>query len=265
MIKKIVLLGSGNLATQIGPALVAAGAVVVQVFSRRISNARILAKKLDCRATNKVATIVTDADLYLFAISDGAIRKVAEDLSKHLPPKSNPIFAHTSGATALLVFKGLTQNYGIFYPLQTFSKERLADFSTIPFCIDGNRKKVKTQLTELADTLSPNVHLIDDQQRATLHLAAVFVNNFTNALFGVGKEILDTHEIPFSLLTPLILETAKKVAQNEPLKMQTGPARRGDRATQERHLGLLTDHPSLQALYQELSNLIKQQQNKTIK
>lgn len=262
MIKRIVLLGSGNLATQLGPALASSDAMVVQVYSRRITHARKLAKILGCSATNKVEELVTDADLYIFAISDGAIQQVAEDLSKYLPAKGDYIFAHTSGATPQLVFKGLVKNYGIFYPLQTFSKDRPADFSTIPFCIDGNRKNVRTKLTQLAKTLSPTVSLITDEQRAVLHVAAVFVNNFTNALFTAGKEILDPHSIPFQLLTPLILETAKKVQENSPRTMQTGPALRGDQKTIQRHQDLLNSSPELQALYHKLSELIIQQHQK---
>lgn len=263
MIQKIVLLGSGNLASQLGLSLVASGTELVQVYSRRITHARKLAKRLGCPATNQLEAIKTEADLYLFAISDGAIEEVAKKLSKHLQKKGNFIFAHTSGATPQLVFKGLVKNYGIFYPLQTFSKNRPADFSTIPFCIDGNRKNVRTQLTKLAVTLSPTVSLITDEQRAVLHVAAVFVNNFTNALFGAGKEILDEHDIPFDLLTPLILETAKKVQSSTPLTMQTGPAKRGDQATIKKHLALLKNNPELTILYKKLSELIIiQQQNK---
>lgn len=262
MIKKIVLIGSGNLASQLGPVLVATGAEVVQVYSRRIAHARKLAKILNAPATNKIDKISTNADLFLFAISDGAIRSVAEQVSKYLPEKRKHIFAHTSGATPQLVFKGLSKHYGVFYPLQTFSKDRSADFSTIPFCIDGNRKLVRTKLSHLAKTLSPKVSLITDQQRAVLHVAAVFVNNFTNALFGAGKEILDQHNIPFQLLTPLILETAKKVQENPPLLMQTGPAKRGDQETIQGHLDLLSLTPDLQELYQKLSDLIIQQHKK---
>ena len=255
----MVLLGSGNLASQIGPALVKSEVEIVQVYSRRLTNARKLAKKLGCSATNKLTSLVTNADLYLFAISDGAIHKTAENLTDHLPSKGNYIFAHTSGATPQLVFKGLVKNYGVFYPLQTLSKNRPADFSTIPFCIDGNKIKVKTALTRLAKNLSPIISLINDEQRAALHVAAVFVNNFTNALFGVGKEILDAKDIPFDLLTPLILETAKKIQENPPKKMQTGPARRGDQETIQRHLKLLNSTPTIQQLYKQLSELIIQQ------
>ena len=262
MIKKIVLLGSGNLASQLGPALVGAGVEVVQVYSRRITHARKLAKRLGCPATNKLEDIKFAADLYLFAISDGAIEEVARNLANQLPEKRKYIFAHTSGATPQLVFKGLVKNYGIFYPLQTFSKDRPADFSTIPFCIDGNRKNVRTKLSKLAEILSPTVSLITDDQRAVLHVAAVFVNNFTNALFGAGKEILDEKNIPFELLTPLILETAKKVQDNSPVSMQTGPAKRGDQATIEKHQALLNHRPELIELYQKLSELIFQQQKK---
>lgn len=262
MIKKIVLLGSGNLASQLGPALLRSGAELVQVYSRRITNARKLAKQMGCPATNKVEAINTKADLYIFAISDGAIQGVAEKLAEQLPKKGKFIFAHTSGATPQLVFKGLVKNYGIFYPLQTFSKDRPADFSTIPFCIDGNLKSVRTNLTKLAKTLSPTVSLITDEQRAVLHVAAVFVNNFTNALFGVGKEIIDEHNIPFDLLTPLILETAKKIQKNAPLTMQTGPAKRGDQKTIQKHQALLKNRPDLTTLYQKLSELIIQQHKK---
>ena len=262
MIKKIVLLGSGNLASQLGPALVGTGVNIIQVYGRRITHARKLSKQLGCPATNKLEDINTDADLYLFAISDRAIKEVAINLSKQLLEKENFIFAHTSGATPQLVFKGLVKNYGIFYPLQTFSKDRPADFSTIPFCIDGNRKNVRTKLSKLAEGLSPTVSLITDDQRAVLHVAAVFVNNFTNALFGAGKEILDEKNIPFELLTPLILETAKKVQNNSPLSMQTGPAKRGDQATITKHQTLLKHQPELTTLYQKLSELIIQQQTK---
>lgn len=238
------------------------GAEVVQVYSRKITNARRLAKILNASATNKIEAIYPHADLYLFAISDGAIRSVAEQASKYLPEKTKPIFVHTSGATPQLIFKGLSKHYGVFYPLQTFSKDRPADFSTIPFCIDGNRKLVRNKLAQLAKTLSPNVSFITDEQRAVLHVAAVFVNNFTNALFGAGKEILDQHNIPFHLLTPLILETAKKVQENPPIMMQTGPAKRGDQETMQGHQELLHLTPDLQELYQKLSNLIIQQQKK---
>lgn len=252
-IKDIVILGSGNVATHLAPALAAAGGNILQVYSRKITRARKLAKKVNAKPVNKITEIHKNADLYLFAISDGAIEMVGKALSAHLNGEKKYIVAHTSGATPSTVFKGHFKQYGIFYPLQTFSKNRPADFQSIPFCIDGNRKLVRTALFKLAEKLSSKVYEISDQERSVLHVAAVFANNFTNHLFTISKSILDQKNIPFDLLLPLILETAQKVQDHPPETMQTGPAIRNDRETMERHLRLLEGVPEVAEVYRRMS------------
>jgi len=252
----MVLIGSGNVAWHLASALHAAGIEILQVYSRRITSARKLAKLVGAKATNQLSKINHEADLYLFAITDTAIAEVAAKLATQVVLKNSAIFAHTSGATPMAVFKGVVKRYGIFYPLQTFSKNREVDITTVPFCINGNYEVVRKDLFSLAKQLSPTVAHLSDAQRAQLHVAAIFANNFTNHLFSISQQILAAHDLPFDLLRPLILETAYKVQDQFPDAMQTGPARRGDQATMDRHLALLEGHAEYQDLYELLSSFI---------
>lgn len=257
MIKKIVLIGSGNVAWHLGRALYEADMIILQVYSRQLPAARKLARQIKAAAVNQVEKINPSADLYLFAITDTAIQSVAKTLAAQRSVDKQAIFAHTSGATPMDIFKGTSKRYGIFYPLQTFSSSRTVDMATVPFCINGNYQLVKKKLTGLARKLSPTVTLLSDNQRAQLHVAAVFANNFTNHLFTISQQLLNEHDLPFDLLRPLILETAHKVQHQSPAVMQTGPARRNDQPTIDRHLHLLSKHKAYQDLYKQLSALIK--------
>lgn len=255
-IKNIVFIGSGNVATHLAPALRKAGCTIEQVYSRQMAHAQKLAVQIDASPVHRIKDIQKNTDCYLFAISDDAIETVATALSAHLGKTTKSIAVHTSGATPSTVFKGHFKQYGIFYPLQTFSKNRPMDFRDIPFCIDGNTKNVRESLSDLAKRLGPKVYPISDQERAILHVAAVFANNFTNHLFSISKTITDQANIPFDLLRPLILETARKVQDHPPAEMQTGPAIRNDQETIERHLRLLEGLPAYQELYRKMSALI---------
>ncbi|MEM9848823.1 MAG: Rossmann-like and DUF2520 domain-containing protein, partial [Bacteroidota bacterium] len=196
----------------------------------------------------------TNSDLYLLAVSDTAISEVAETLSTILPLTS-PI-VHTSGATPSSVFAHHFSNYGIFYPLQSFSKEKVVDFKQIPIGVHASNQQLLDQLRTLAQRLSPKVYDIDDQQRAYLHVAAVFANNFTNYMLHIAHQLSEVHEVPFDLLRPLILETANKVQAHPPAQMQTGPAIRADETTMQKHLALLKDNTNWQQLYEALSEAI---------
>ena len=167
------------------------------------------------------------------------------------------IIAHTSGATSSKVFQHFFENYGVFYPLQTFSKERKADFEKLPFCIDGSNQNTQEKLLALANMICPNVYLINDKQRSVLHVAAVFANNFTNYLIAISEQIIVKENIPFDLLKPLINETVAKINENTPQSMQTGPARRGDKATLEKHQQYLDKYPDYRKIYELLSNYIQ--------
>lgn len=252
---KITIIGAGNVATHLTKRLYKKGHDILQIFNRSLENATLLANEVNTTSTNNWQEINLESDIYIISISDDAIRSVAEQLSKILPQSA--IIAHTSGATSSKIFELSFENYGVFYPLQTFSKNRQADFEKLPFCIDGSNESTQNQLVTLANSICPNVYLIDDKQRSVLHVAAVFANNFTNYLIAISEQIIAKENIPFDLLKPLINETVAKINENTPKSMQTGPARRGDNETLEKHQKYLEKYPDYRKVYELLSTYIR--------
>ncbi|MFT6320196.1 MAG: putative short-subunit dehydrogenase-like oxidoreductase (DUF2520 family) [Granulosicoccus sp.] len=252
---KIILIGAGNVGFHLGKKLHEIGLEIEQVYSRKITKAKRLGKIIKCEAIQNLDDISTEADLYILAVPDSAIEKVAADLSTRIP--SSKLVVHTSGATPSMVLKPYFKNYGIFYPLQTFSIGREVDFANIPICIDSNLKKHRILLEKLGKRISQNVHQINDRERAILHVAAVFVNNFSNNLFTIGEKITSTEHLPFDILKPLIKETVDKITQHAPSEMQTGPAKRGDEITIQLHLKYLEKNfPEFIEVYQTMTQNI---------
>ena len=249
---KIVILGSGNVATHIALALYKAGEEVVQIYSRHLANAKQVAVQVSAAATDNLKDINDFADVYLISIKDDAIGSVLEHLKN-----TKGIIAHTSGSTSIDVFPGEIENYGVFYPLQTFSKERLISFSSVPICIEASSELNVNLLSSLASKLSSKVCHVNSEQRKHLHLAAVFAGNFSNHLYAIAADILAEDKLDFDLMRPLILETAEKVMGNLPFKVQTGPAIRRDEKTIENHLDLLKDSPEFLEVYSVMSESIK--------
>lgn len=255
--EKIVLIGAGNVGYHLGKRLVEKGHQIIQVFSRTSTSASHLAVAIKSESCSKIEHIRKDGTLYILAVKDDIIEELAKNLSNHLPGIGNALIVHTSGATPSSVLAHSFHNYGVFYPLQTFSVNRPINFDSIPICIDAASNQDLERLRLIAESISSKVQQISDEQRAILHLAAVFVNNFTNYLFGIGYDILEKEQITFSLLQPLIEETVAKLKDFPPKDIQTGPAIRGDQVTMERHLYLLKEFPGFQAIYQQLSEGIK--------
>jgi predicted short-subunit dehydrogenase-like oxidoreductase (DUF2520 family) len=247
----IVLLGSGNVATQLGRAFKLAGQDIVQVWSRNIENARELADNLAATAISDFDYLDRKADLYIICVKDEAINELAQELKV-----SDKLIVHTSGSTGMDMLEGSSSKFGVIYPLQTFSKSQMVDFRQIPFAIEGNTPEVTSTIHAIADRLSERVVELSSEQRKALHIAAVFACNFSNHLYALSQELLKEQNLDFDLLRPLISETAAKVQSNDPLKMQTGPASRGDQETVEAHLELLKNHPDKQELYKKLSQSI---------
>ena len=246
------MIGAGNVGFHLGKALsLLPNIEVVQVYSRTRKKAAHSAQNIDCQYTTKIKNINTDADLYIIAVNDAAIGGVAKALSA-LPNLQDKLVVHTSGATPSTVLSPHLSRIGIFYPLQTFSIQKEPDFKTIPFCLDAVNEADFLLLENLAQQLSTRTERIDDAQRAVLHVAAVFVNNFTNYLYTVGADITEKGGVPFDLLKPLIAETAEKIMENAPRDMQTGPAVRGDKATILRHVEFLKG-TGYEGLYQILT------------
>ena len=252
MIKSVVIIGSGNMATQLSLALTGKGIWVKQVYSRTLESAKELAIQVNADFTNDLSCVMSDADLYIISVKDSAIQEVLMKLSLD----KNSLIVHTAGSISMEVLSSYTNNYGVFYPLQTFSKSREADFSAIPICIEANHTSSLIKLQELAEKLSSSVQLVNSDQRKTLHLAAVFVNNFVNHLYVIGSEILQDKKLDFNLLKPLILETALKVETMHPMEAQTGPARRNDQAVISAQLKMLQKYPEYQKIYNFVTDSI---------
>ena len=234
---KIGIIGSGNVAQHLIVALqksIDEGAEIeiTTAFSRQknaLSN--LLNNDIICSDWNNLK----EADLYLIAVSDNAIAEVSEKI-----PFKNKLVAPTSGAVSIEAIHSNNRK-GIFYPLQTFSKNVDVNFKTIPICIESENEADLELLKSVANSISNSVYEISSKQRKALHVAAVFVNNFTNNLYKIGNDICKENNIPFEILLPLIKETAEKINSLSPLDAQTGPAKRNDEETIESHLALLNN------------------------
>jgi predicted short-subunit dehydrogenase-like oxidoreductase (DUF2520 family) len=247
-----VLIGAGNVATQLGIALQEKGFPVVQVYSRTLTSARLLGEKLQTRYTDRLEDIPADADVYIFAVKDS----VLPDLLKDFPPVEG-LPVHTAGSVPMDIFAGKPfQRYGVLYPLQTFSKSRKISFAGIPIFIEANNPDDENRLAEIGAALSGRVIRLSSEKRKYLHLAAVFACNFTNHIYATAANILEEQDLPWSVLWPLIRETAGKVEEMHPEEAQTGPAVRYDKNVIDRHLDILKNNPERQELYRILSQSI---------
>ena len=247
----IVIIGSGNIATHLGRAFKMAGQTISQVWSRDITNATALADTLAAQPIDSMLDLDRTADLFIIAVNDEAIRKIAIELKL-----SDQLLLHTSGSTGLSALEGASTKIGVFYPLQTSSKIKSIDFRNIPIIIEANVPEVLAIIRAIADRLSEKVIELNSEQRKTLHIGAVFACNFTNHLFGLAQELLEEKGLDYELLKPLIEETLNKIEMNSPVSVQTGPAIREDQATIQTHLELLKHNPDLSELYIKLSQSI---------
>jgi predicted short-subunit dehydrogenase-like oxidoreductase (DUF2520 family) len=245
---RITIIGSGNVATHMAAALKNAGHNIVQVYSRDMQNAALLAYHVKAEPIDDLQQINSDTDVFIIAVKDDVIGILAEQLAKHYK-----LMVHTSGATDLYALLAFTDKAGVLYPLQTFSKVKEVNFRQVPLCIEGADAGITRQIEELAQSISNNIYRVDSAQRKILHLAAVFACNFPNYLYEVARQLLDAKGLDFELLRPLILETAQKVQERLPAQVQTGPAVRNDTGTMNDHLKLLAETPHLQQIYTMLS------------
>lgn len=248
---RISIIGSGNVATHLAAAFKNAGHKIIQVYSPNYQNAALLAYHVGAIPIDAFEDVTAETDMFVIAVKDDAIEYVAKHLAVH-----QKLMVHTSGATDLQTIAKFNYESGVFYPLQTFSKTKEVDFWQVPLCIEGATDATAKQLEQLGQTISNNVQYVSSAQRKILHLAAVFACNFPNNLYTIAQQLLLQHDLDFSLLRPLILETAQKVQQNVPTLVQTGPAIRNDGKTMMAHLNLLTAEPQFQQLYRALSQSI---------
>lgn len=229
---RIVVIGTGRLAWNLEPTLVEAGHEVVTVNSRTLDG------------------LPLEADVFIIAVKDDALPEV---ISRVAQGRENQLIAHTAGSLPLSLFDGKTKHYGVFYPMQSFSKERRVDFRQIPVFLEASDGESIGTLRALAATISDSVYELTTSERKYLHLAAVFACNFANHCYALAADVLAQHGLPFSVMLPLVDETARKVHQLSPREAQTGPAVRHDETVMAMQSQLLADEPLKQQIYELLS------------
>lgn len=256
---KIIMIGAGNLATNLGKALLDAGHDIMQVYSRTEESASALAVVLGGTPVVDLNRVSSEADVYIVALKDSVLCDLLPLLCKG---KADKVFLHTAGSVPSSIFEGLAFHYGVIYPMQTFSKVRLVDFSGIPCFIEGNDDIALETAAGLANSISDRVYVVDSTVRKHLHLAAVFACNFVNHCYDMSSEVLKKYGLKFDVMLPLIDETARKVHFMSPREAQTGPAVRYDKNVIRAQSELLNENPMFKQIYEFMSMSISHEAQK---
>ena len=250
-IQNMVVIGAGNVAWHMIRAFSRKSIRVMQILGHNEKSARKLSKAFSVPYILDPGLLLKKADLYLLAVQDDRIGEVAMRL--HL---TEELLVHTSGFSAIDVLQGASASTGVLWPLQTLTSGKNIEYNKIPFLVEGSTDKITARLTRFAGLVSEQVMTTDSSSRQKIHLAAVIASNLTNQLYAISASILERQDIPFSVLSPLIVETAFKAGQQHPLKSQTGPAVRKDLHVIEKHLELLRDDPAFQDIYRLITDNI---------
>ncbi len=256
---RIVFVGAGNLATHLAQALHAHGYNIVQVYSRTAESAATLAQKVNASFTNDLEAVVADASLYIVSLTDSAFVNLIPQIVKG--KNKEALFVHTAGTLSMELWEGYASRYGVFYPMQTFSKQRAVDFASIPIFVEANSQHDTDLLLKMASGISHKAQLATSDQRKKLHVAAVFACNFTNHMYALTAELLEKSNLSFDVMLPLIDETARKVHTLSPKAAQTGPAKRNDELVMNEHLRMLGEGSEMANLYATLSQSIAHYHN----
>lgn len=246
---KVVIIGTGNVATVLGKKIQEGGHEIIQVVGRNLEKTDYLASELNCNRVYNTRYINMWGDIYIIAVSDSSIATVAQQLKL-----KDKIVVHTAAAVSKNVLAISSENFGVLYPLQTLVKDM--PLPSIPALIDGNNETTKKTLIKFSSDWTDNVQVANDDERLKLHVAAVFVNNFTNYIFTITEEYCRLEHLKFNILYPLIEETIIRLKTTNPSALQTGPAVREDRTTIEKHNEILTRYPELKNIYNVLTNSI---------
>jgi predicted short-subunit dehydrogenase-like oxidoreductase (DUF2520 family) len=250
-IRNIVIIGTGNVAIHMARMLKGAGFSIAQVYGRNMREAKRLSDEVNSNFTNNPDNIIPDADMYIMAITESAITLILERISTR-----NRFIVHTAGSVSMDILKDYTENFGVLYPLQTFSKNDIIEYSDIPLCVEASSSGNLELLIELAKSISNDVRVINSDERKLIHLAAVFACNFPNLLYTIAEEILHKEGIGFDILLPLIKKTTEKIYASNPEDVQTGPAQRKDIEIIRTHLAMLDYNPEYKEIYKLLSEAI---------
>ncbi len=255
--KKISIIGAGNVANHIAYACSGMGLQLMEVYARKHEAAEALAKPYGAKAIHSLDELSTEVDAVFLAISDDALKEVAQ----HLKDFPKPLI-HLAASVSIEVLQSNAHASGVFYPLQTLNKDALFSWKGIPCFIEASTAVLKDDLMDLAQRLQMIPYQLNSAQRLNLHIAAVFASNFSNAMYCIADDLLKQEGIPLEVLKPLIKQTADKMQRMSPQEAQTGPAKRGDVLTLQKHLEALAEQPAYQALYQMLSEEIQKKAKK---
>jgi predicted short-subunit dehydrogenase-like oxidoreductase (DUF2520 family) len=250
----INIIGAGHVAHHLATQLFLKGVKIHAIWSNTFANAKNLAQKVGAVAVENLKDVDPEINCCILSVKDDALDSVVDRL-----PQTKSLVVHTSGMRDLSVLSKKFRNVGVFYPLQTFSKQRDINFEHIPVFVEAGDQEYLKKLLDLAGLLGASVYQADSETRKKLHLAAVFVSNFVNYMYQVGYEILSRESLDFDVLKPLIKEVAEKVMELPPEKAQTGPAKRGDIKTIALHEQLLRDYDlKYLEIYQLLTKQIRE-------
>lgn len=245
---EIAFIGAGNVAWHLAHAMDKAGHSISQIISRTEESAKELAVNFGAHFSTNLNSLYAKNDVCLICVPDDQLEMVLEKM-----PPVNAILAHTCGPKPMEMLYQKSSVYGIFYPLQTFSKHRELNMLEVPVMIEASSPIAHQTLFSLADDISNRVMNVNSEDRRKYHLSAVFTNNFVNYLYSLSDQYLEMNQLDFEVLKPIILETAEKIRSMKPEDAQTGPARRGDIHTLEKHIEMLGENSELKEVYELLS------------
>ena len=252
---KVSLLGTGNVASWLMFALKKAGIPIRQIYGRNLQKCQNLAESCGAEAITDLSKLKENSDLYIFSLKDDAYQEVISSIPFRLP-----LAVLTAGSVSQEILSPIADHYGVIYPYQTLTQG--IDFTNIrvPLCIEGDNNETAQMLFDFAQKISDNIQYINEEQRKKLHLAAVFASNFSNAMYGIGYDLLEKDGIEPKVMHPLLQNTLDKLQNLSPWQSQTGPARRGDTEVMRSHLKSLEKN-ELVEIYRLLSNYIQKRTN----
>jgi len=246
------MIGAGNVSTHISRHFHSAGHRINCIYSRSEESARRLSGELGVPGTADREQVPREADFFILCVPDRAVAELTAQFRGY-----GGTWVHTAGSLSMELFEGFFTQYGVLYPLQSLSRERRISKNRIPFLVEASSAPALEKITDLAKSISDRVKVVDSPTRMKVHLAAVFANNFSNHMVHVAQQFMEEAALDPRLLDDLLEETFHKLKEMDSCSAQTGPAKRGDRDTINKHIELLKDHPELQKLYTFISRDIE--------
>lgn len=244
---KVCIAGTGNAAWHFVKMLRKAGHDVPVAWGRDHDKLKKFCQALSLRALHTLSD--TGCDVIVLAVADDAVAAVSAQVPE------GPLVVHVSGS---LPGDAISHsNRGVIWPLQSLTSGHTLDYAQVPFLVEAALHGTAELLVKMLEPLGATIQITTPEHRMKMHLAAVFACNFSNHLYRIAEQISAEAKIPFEMLHPLILQTAKKIQVMPPAMAQTGPARRKDTRTIMRQLEMLRDERELANLYRYFTQLIQ--------